>query len=65
MDTQVSQLWTVKDLAQYLGVSVSAINHKRCYAPDQVPPAIKIGSRVRWRPETVEAWLDAHTEVAA
>lgn len=58
-------LLTVKELAKYLGVSASSISHNRCYSPEKVPPAIKIGSHVRWRPSDVQAWIDKQSEVAA
>ncbi len=32
--------------------------------PKAVPPAIKIGGRLRWQLDTVNKWLDEHEEVA-
>lgn len=50
-------LLDVEALAAYLNVSVSTIFRKRCYAPQGVPPAIKIGHHVRWRQSDVDEWL--------
>lgn len=50
-------LLDVDALAAYLNVSVSTIYRKRCYAPGEVPPAIRIGHHVRWRQSDVDEWL--------
>lgn len=50
------RLWDVNDLAEYLGVSVATIYRKRSLG-EPLPAALRIGSRVRWRPEVVESWL--------
>ena len=62
-DTRVPLL-DAEALASYLNVSVSTIFRKRCYAPDQVPPAIKIGHHVRWRQSDVDKWLSLKATAA-
>lgn len=49
-------LWSVADLARYLGVPVRTIyawRYKR-----QGPPGLRIGRYLRFRPTAVRAWLD-------
>ncbi len=36
-------------LGAHYGVSSSTIYRRRCYKPDTLPKAIKLGNRVRWR----------------
>lgn len=36
-------------LGAHYGVSGSTIYRRRCYKPDTLPKAIKLGNRVRWR----------------
>ncbi|PJM79015.1 helix-turn-helix transcriptional regulator [Bifidobacterium scaligerum] len=55
-------LLKVSDLAQRYGKSESSIYRLRCYHPEQLPPAVKIGNTVRWRPEDVEKWEAAQTD---
>lgn len=57
-------LLDVEALAAYLNVSVSTIFRKRCYAPQEVPPAIKIGHHVRWRQSDVDEWLSLKATAA-
>lgn len=65
MNSQNTGLLDIDMLAKLLGVSKSTIYRLRCYSPEKVPPAIKIGSHVRWRPSDVQAWLEKQSEVAA
>lgn len=46
-------LWTVKEVAAYLGVSESWVYQARRRG---VLPAIKLGSRVRFHPDAIRAW---------
>lgn len=51
------RLWSVDELATFLGVPVATIyqwRHKK-YGP----PARRVGKHLRYRPADVEAWLDA------
>ena len=53
---------TVKELAIRLQVGISTIYRWRSEGAP-MPPAIKLGGAVRWRPEDVDAWLaDQPTE---
>lgn len=48
-------LWTVEQLAEFLGVPVRTIyawRYKR-----KGPPALRVGKHVRFRPADVERWL--------
>ncbi|MBT1171360.1 helix-turn-helix domain-containing protein [Bifidobacterium sp. SO4] len=54
---QIKPLWTADDLAKRLGISKSTIFRNRCYHPESMPPSVKIGKQVRWRPEDVEQWI--------
>ncbi|WP_043654298.1 helix-turn-helix transcriptional regulator [Nocardia thailandica] len=56
------RLWTIDDLATYLGVSVETIYEWR--KGKGGPPAIKIGKGLRWRRAAVEAWLQSLEEAA-
>ena len=52
-------LWTVQDVATFLGVPVGALYDWRCQG--EGPPALKIGRRLRYRESDVFAWLDEQT----
>lgn len=54
----------VEELGQLMGLSKNTIYRRRTYMPTTVPPAIKIGGRLRWQLDTVNKWLDEHEEVA-
>lgn len=47
-------LWTIDDLASYLGIPKHTIYGWR--TTNYGPPAIKVGKHLRWRPEGVVAW---------
>lgn len=46
----------VPQLAHYLGVSRKALYN--ALDRGQIPTPIKIGNRLRWRPEQIEGWLE-------
>lgn len=54
----------VEELGQLMGLSKNTIYRRRTYMPATVPPAIKIGGRLRWQLDTVNKWLEEHEEVA-
>ena len=54
-------LLTVQELATLLRTSRAAILQAR-YRGADLPPGIRIGRRVLFRPEDVRAWLDENTE---
>jgi Helix-turn-helix domain len=50
-------LWAISDVAQFLKVTVKAV---RCMLQRRIFPEsclLKIGARVRFRPELVRAWV--------
>lgn len=53
-------LWTVRDVAQFLGVPVATIYTWR--ARGDGPPGFRVGKHLRFRPSEVESWLEAHRE---
>ena len=53
----------VVELAAQLGLSVATIYKWRSSGQD-LPVAFKIGSRVRWRQDEVDTWLDRQQESA-
>ncbi|MEO6412723.1 MAG: helix-turn-helix domain-containing protein [Pedococcus sp.] len=57
-----SRLWSVEDLAAFLGVPVGTIYQWR--TKDYGPVGVRVGRFVRFRPGDVHAWVDALTEVA-
>ena len=59
-------LLIINDIAGRLNLSPVTIAHwayRRKPAPKDFPEPIKIGGRLRWRPEAIDAWLDALQEV--
>lgn len=58
------RLWSVQDVAEYLGVSVQTVYSWR--GAGKGPPGRRVGKRLRYRPEDVRAWVASlPTEVAA
>lgn len=55
-------LLTAKDLGEQIGMSVSSIYRRRSLG-EALPPALKIGSQVRWRQSDVDAWLTQQMEI--
>ncbi len=53
-------LLTIDQLATVLGSSRKAIYHRR--SRGQLPPGVKIGRRVLYRPADVEAFIEANLE---
>lgn len=53
---------TIRDLAEILGISVATLYRWRAEGVD-LPPAIELGSRLRWRRESVDAWAAAKEEL--
>lgn len=54
------RLLSTSETAEVLGISRSSLYGLR-YVGD-APPAIKVGSRLRWRRSDVEAWIDEKLE---
>lgn len=53
-------LWTVRDVARFLGVPAATIYTWRYQGHG--PPGFRVGKHLRFRPSEVEAWLEAHRE---
>jgi len=54
------KLWTVADLAGYLGVPVSTVYKWR--ATGEGPRGFRVGRYVRYREADVQAWLAARRD---
>lgn len=63
-DTLIERLLTAEDLAKTLGVSASTIYRKRSKGED-LPPAIRLGTLVRWDITDVQTWIDSKREGAS
>lgn len=55
----------ITGLAEYLGVDRSTIwRWRQQDAATLLPPAVKLGKQLRWRPATVDRWLDEREAAA-
>ncbi|HEY6794235.1 MAG TPA: helix-turn-helix domain-containing protein [Kineosporiaceae bacterium] len=57
------RLWSVQDVADYLGVPVKTVYQWR--STGYGPPARRVGKYLRYKPAEVIAWFDALTDPAA
>ena len=57
---QRERLLNEAEVADWIGSTVSSLRTRRCRGAD-VPPAIRVGRAIRYRPSDVEAWLDERT----
>lgn len=60
-EARKNALLNAKDLGTQVGMSVSSIYRRRSLG-ESLPPALKIGSQVRWRQSDVDAWLEQQLE---
>jgi excisionase family DNA binding protein len=58
--TAVRPLWTVHDVATFLGVPVGTIYHWRVRG--EGPPAIRLGRHLRYDRAAVLAWVEHQSE---
>lgn len=58
-------LLDLKTLAKILGIPAATLYTLRSRDPGSVPPAVKIGGALRWRPADVCAWRDDRVETPA
>lgn len=58
----MAALMTVEELAGVLRVPVKTIYDWRARSVPYGPPAMKVGRYLRWKPEVVEAWINAQSE---
>lgn len=47
----------VDGMADLLGMTPKSLYTRRSRSPRSLPPAVRIGRRLVWRWETVDAWL--------
>ncbi len=62
MNATASRLWSVQDVATYLGVPVMTVYHWRRI--DYGPKGTRVGRYVRYRPEDVRQWFDEQYRTA-
>ncbi|PPK92948.1 excisionase family DNA binding protein [Kineococcus xinjiangensis] len=62
MSTDLDQLMTIDEVAEYLRVPVLTIRWLR--QEGRFAPAVKVGRRLTWRVVDVEAWVVAQREAA-
>jgi excisionase family DNA binding protein len=56
----VAPLWSVEDLARYLGVPANTVYRWR--STGKGPEGHRVGKHVRYRPADVEDWLNRHAD---
>lgn len=56
-DSTSDPLWDLPALARFLGLSPGGLRNMLGRNPAALPPPVRIGRRVRWRPDTVNRWL--------
>ena len=52
----MERLLTIEEVSQQLGIAVQTLYRWRSDGTD-MPQAIKIGGRLRWRQEEVDRWI--------
>jgi predicted DNA-binding transcriptional regulator AlpA len=55
-DIMPDRLWTIRELAAYLGYQESSVVSLVNKNPERLPPRVAALGRVRWEPNTVKAW---------
>lgn len=58
----MEKLLTAGDLAEILGFAKRSIVNMAREKPHCLPPYIKVSDSYRWRPSTVQAWMDAKSQ---
>lgn len=56
----IRNLWGPQDVADYLGVPISTVYYWRSRGGG--PPGRRVGKRLRYKPDDVEAWFGALPE---
>jgi excisionase family DNA binding protein len=54
------RLWTEQETADYLSIHVDTLRRMRRAGTG--PPSVMVGTKPRYRPSEVEAWLDRRPE---
>jgi excisionase family DNA binding protein len=57
MQTTISRLWGVRDVAEYLGVPVKTLYEWRRYG--RGPRSRRVGKHLRYDPEHVRTWFES------
>jgi predicted DNA-binding transcriptional regulator AlpA len=55
--TTNARLWTIRDLANFLGYSDKTVARMVSQAPEKLPPRVLALSRPRWDEATVMEWV--------
>lgn len=56
-------LMSAQDIAEKLGVSLRTVY--RWKADGDLPPALRVGRHLRYRPDDIDEWLERHREAVA
>jgi predicted DNA-binding transcriptional regulator AlpA len=51
------RLWTIRELAAFLGYSDKTVARMVSQAPEKLPPRVLALSRPRWEPSVVMEWV--------
>ncbi|WP_163098040.1 helix-turn-helix domain-containing protein [Acidithiobacillus ferrianus] len=54
----MEKLLTAADLAEILGFAKRSVVNMAREKPHTLPPYIRVSDSYRWRPSTVQAWMD-------
>lgn len=60
--SEAERLWTVEELARFLGVPVATVYQWRYRR--QGPPGIRVGRHLRFRRADIERWLSERLSVS-
>ena len=58
----MEKLLTATDLAEILGFAPRSIVNMAREKPHLLPPYIRVSDSYRWRPSTVQAWMDSKSQ---
>ena len=59
----MEKLLTASDLAEILGFAHRSVINMAREKPHTLPPYIRVSDSYRWRPSTVQAWMDDKSQV--
>ena len=65
MQTTLSSLLSVNELADYLKLSPKSIYVFVCKKSPNIPPGFRIGTRLLWHPDVIDAWVRAKAGISA
>ncbi|MBU2719809.1 helix-turn-helix domain-containing protein [Acidithiobacillus ferridurans] len=58
----MEKLLTAADLAEILGFAKRSVINMAREKPHLLPPYIRVSDSYRWRPSTVQAWMDGKSQ---